>query len=272
MKFLFASDLDGTLFPNTGAPKAPGCLERTRYLLQRLQEAQIPVCYVTGRHLALGREGIQAFGLPAPDRWVCNVGTEIHDSAGAPDPEWQARLGAPLDRQALLNALADWDGLSLQEKGKQGPHKLSFYYPAPADPEMQESLIRRINQTDKRLQLIASTEEGSGRALLDIVPGRAGKRNAVAYLARRLGVHTQDVFFAGDSGNDLDLLISGVRGTLVGNTPEAVVSQWLRGQTSGSRCYFARASYGDGIIEGMRHYRLWPLPERAQQPKRRQAR
>lgn len=272
MKFLFASDLDGTLLPNTGAPKAPGCLDRTRYLLQHLQEAGIPVCYVTGRHLALGREGVQAFGLPIPDIWVCNVGTEIHDGAGTPDLEWQTRLGAPLDRQALRGALADIAELSPQEKAKQGPHKLSFYYPRPACPDLQRDIVRRLADTDKRLQLIVSTEEGSGRALLDIVPGRAGKRNAVAYLARRLGVRTGDVFFAGDSGNDLDLLISGVRGTWVGNTPEAVVSQWLRAQTSGSRCYFARAAYGDGVIEGLRHYRLWPLPERAQQPTRRQAR
>ena len=216
--FLFASDLDGTLLPNTGKPPEPGCLERTQALLQDLLEADCPVCVVSGRYRALAKQGQAAFRLSQPTWWICNVGTEVYDRTGAVDREWQSRLGPPLDREALRRALYKLSRLVPQEPQKQGPHKFSLYYPEPISRELWTEITYRIRAVRSDLQLVASVEEPTGRALLDIIPANAGKAHALWYIAKRYGLNGDRVFFAGDSGNDLDALLSGVCGVLVGNT------------------------------------------------------
>ena len=259
--FLFAADLDGTLLPNTGKPPAPGCLDRTQAFLDALLENDVPICYVTGRHLSLARKGAGTFRLPLPTWWLCNVGTEIYDAQGEPDSEWERRLGRELDPHALRQALSGIPGLSVQEAQKQGRHKFSLYYPKPASERLKAEILHRASALADGLQLIASVEESCGRALLDIIPAQAGKKHAVEYMAHRLGLPKERVFFAGDSGNDLDVLQSGVCGTLVGNTPDEVRDQAMRAQGPESRLFVAGALYGDGVIEGLDHYGFWPLAD-----------
>jgi HAD superfamily hydrolase (TIGR01484 family) len=258
--FLFAADLDGTLLPNTGKRPEPGCLERTRELLLALHGQGCPVCYVTGRHLSLARRGAGVFRLPLPTWWICNVGTEIHDRNGAADTEWSERLGAELDHRALRRALAGIPRLALQETAKQGPYKLSFYYPEPVSGYLWADIMERAAAVREGLQLVASVEESSGRALLDLIPAAAGKAHAVRHVADRYGFSGERLFFAGDSGNDLDVLLSGGCGALMGNAPREVLVQARRLEAArkGARLYAAEAYYGDGVIEGLHHYGLWP--------------
>jgi len=259
--FLFASDLDGTLLPNTGKPPTLGCLERTQTLLQALLDARCPVCVVSGRYLALAKQGQTVFRLPQPTWWICNVGTEVYDQAGVQDREWQRRLGPPLDRETLRRSLYGIARLAPQEPQKQGPHKFSFYYPEPVSRELQTEIMYRVRSVRNDLQLISSSEASSGRALLDIIPANAGKSRALWHVAERYGLTGDRVFFAGDSGNDLDALVSGVCGVLVGNTPEDVRTQPAERQQrhEEARVFVADAFYGDGIIEGLHHYGFWPF-------------
>lgn len=260
LPFLFAADLDGTLLPNAGRQPAPGCLERTQELLYELRGPGCPVCFVTGRYLFLAKHGAGVFRLPLPDWWVCNVGTEIYDRQGSPDREWRERLGPALDRKALSRAAAGIPRLVPQETRKQGMHKFSFYYPEPATRDLAIEILERIDTVREDLQLVASVEEATGRALLDLIPAAAGKPRAVAYLAARHGLSPERTFFAGDSGNDLAVLLSGIRATLVGNAPEEFRERvrWLATEQGNDRLYFAEAYYGDGVIEGLRHFGLWP--------------
>ena len=257
--FLFATDLDGTLLPNTGKHAATGCLERTQALLNELRERGCPICFVTGRYLFLAKHGASVFRLARPDWWVCNVGTEIYHQDGTPDSVWLRRLGPELDRNALSLALQAIPKMAPQEGRKQGPHKFSWYYPEPASWALQLEILECIRAVREDLQLVGSVEESSGRALLDILPAAAGKAKAVAYLAEQHGVPPHRTFFAGDSGNDLDVVLSGVRGLLVGNTPEALKerARRLAAERKGAELYCAEAYYGDGILEGLRYYGLW---------------
>jgi sucrose-6F-phosphate phosphohydrolase len=258
--FLFASDLDGTLLPNTGKVPDAGCLERTQALLHDLLEAECPVCVVSGRYLALAKQGQAVFRLPQPTWWICNVGTEIYDHTGTHDREWQERLGPPLDREALRRSLNNIARLAPQESQKQGPHKFSFYYPEPLSRELQAEILYRVREVRKDLQMIVSMEESSRRMLLDIIPANAGKSHALWYVAERYGLAGDRIFFAGDSGNDLDAVLSGVCGVLVGNTPHEVRSEAAERQRrhEDAKVFVATAYYGDGIIEGLSHYGLWP--------------
>ena len=75
-RYLLASDLDGTLIP----------LERDAQRLREVAELvnaveasdALSLAYVTGRHLSLAQEGIEEIGLPAPDWFVCDVGTSVY--------------------------------------------------------------------------------------------------------------------------------------------------------------------------------------------------
>nr|VFJ60954.1 MAG: sucrose-phosphate synthase/alpha-amylase [Candidatus Kentron sp. FM]VFJ61399.1 MAG: sucrose-phosphate synthase/alpha-amylase [Candidatus Kentron sp. FM]VFK13463.1 MAG: sucrose-phosphate synthase/alpha-amylase [Candidatus Kentron sp. FM] len=256
--FLFASDMDGTLLPNSTRGAAAGCLERTHRLLQQLKEAACPIVYITGRYLSLAREGQQTFKLPKPDYWVCNVGTEIYDSEGRPDAGWEKMLGPAFDRQKLLNTFKTIPSLVPQEDEKQGPHKFSLYYPKPVDHTLYTRISTQAKEIVDNIHLVSSVEELSGQSLLDLIPTTTGKAAALHYLSTKLGLPEDRVFFSGDSGNDFDALTSGVCGTLVGNAPEPVREQArsLGQNTVNSRLFVSRGYYGDGIIEGLLVYGL----------------
>jgi sucrose-6F-phosphate phosphohydrolase len=259
--FLFAADLDGTLLPNTTKKPPNGCLERTRALLQFLLSNDCPVCYISGRHLALAREGRKAFNLPVPSYWVCNVGTEIYDQFGRAHQSWDALLGEAFEHETMWRAIADLDeGLQLQEEEKQGPHKFSLYYPEAAPQVLQEAILQRLQALRQNIHLIHSVEEASGKGLLDVLPDNAGKAPALLFLAAANSKPPRQTFFAGDSGNDLDALISGVCGAMVGNAPAHLRSDArdLQARTAGSRLYIARDFYGDGVIEGLKAFHLLP--------------
>jgi hydroxymethylpyrimidine pyrophosphatase-like HAD family hydrolase len=66
-----------------------------------------------------------------------------------------------------------------------------------------------------------------------------------------------DVVFAGDSGNDTDALLSGVRSVLVGNAPDTLRSE-VRASAENrgllDRVYFASSHFAAGVVEGLHHF------------------
>jgi HAD superfamily hydrolase (TIGR01484 family) len=159
---------------------------------------------------------------------------------------------------AMENALSRIRGLRRQEWGKLGPHKFSLYFQGQASAELLAQIMDRLRRLRTDLRLIHSVEEVTGRALIDILPLAAGKAAALRYLAQRISVSLDRTFFAGDSNNDLDALVCGVCGTLVGNALDEVKASTraLAATTPEARLYVADAYYGDGVIEGLRHYAL----------------
>lgn len=257
-RFLFAADLDGTLLPNTTLDPPPGCLARTQRLLDALLAHDCPVCFISGRHLALARQGQQDFDLPQPSFWLCNVGSEIYDGAGVLDDGWQHLLGQRFDHDAMWRQLADIPGIRPQEDEKQGPHKFSLYAEQAATAPLQKLIASRMVNMRPDLRLVTSVEEATARGLIDILPRGAGKAAALHYICDHAGFDFNQTFFAGDSGNDLDALISGVCGTLVGNAPADVRHQaeMALAEHPAARIHFARAPYGDGVIEGLHAFAL----------------
>lgn len=257
-KFLFASDLDGTLLPNSTASAAPGCLERTRGFLEQLKAAECPIAYFTGRHLSLAREGQETFKLIEPDYWICNAGTEIYDGKGQPDAAWQETIGPALEREKLSSTFKGVPKLMPLEKELQGPHKLSFGYPGPLGDDLRTWILTQAKDILGDVRLVEGVEELTGQTLLDIIPAATGKAPALYYLWKKSGLPGKRVFYAGDSRNDLDALTSGVCGTLVKNTPPDVrkEAKELANRTANAKLLVSLGCYGDGIIEGILMYGL----------------
>ena len=211
------------------------------------------------------------YELPSPDYVISDVGTVIYQVTGHDwqqwrdwqqeiEPDW-AGLGHA-DLQVLLLDVA---GLRLQEPGKQNLHKLSYYVSLDADTESLSSDIRRrLEARGIRASLVWSIDEPNGVGLLDVLPGRADKRHAVTFLMQRNGFGLDETVFAGDSGNDLPVLVSEIPAVLVANASEAVRREALsQAAASGnpSTLYIAQGgylgmngNYTAGVLEGVVHY------------------
>lgn len=232
---LLCSDLDRTLLPNGAQPESP----EARRLLQRLADRpELTLVYVSGRHQALLRQAIEEYDLPLPDYAIGDVGTTIYDIDEIEDghwrpweswceeiaPDWRGKT-----RQDLQAWFAGIDLLRLQEPKKQNDFKLSYYAPADIEPDnLLKQLRQRLNVEGIRASLIWSIDEAADTGLQDILPERATKLHAIKFLMKHKGFAHEQTVFAGDSGNDLPALTSGLQAVLVKNARDDVRTTALR--------------------------------------------
>ena len=269
---LLATDLDRTLLPNGPQPESPLARPRFRRFAAL---AEVRLAYVTGRHKALVEQAMAEFDLPIPDFVIGDVGTslyEVHDHAWEQRPDWQAAIrvdwvahGVQLSHDKLAAALANIAEIRLQEPEKQGTCKLSYYARPLDDPSGLITAVRcRLDAIGVRCNLIWSVDETTATGLLDVLPARASKHHALEFLRQYLGIPLDHTVFAGDSGNDMEVLESRVPSVLVANARDSVreeaVARALR-HGHGDALYLAQGglgsmngNYAAGILEGVAHY------------------
>lgn len=265
---LLCSDLDRTLLPNGPQPESPQARPLLRQLAAR---PELTLAYVSGRHRALLEQAIAEYDLPLPDYAIGDVGTTIYEiKAGgwrAWDdwydeiaPDWRGKT-----REELQKLFVGIEVLRLQEPEKQNVFKLSYY--APADTGRDELLTRlrqRLGSAGIRASLIWSIDEAADTGLLDILPQHATKLNAIEFLMQYKGFAHERTVFAGDSGNDLPALTSGLQAVLVKNARDEVRDEALQRVQAGSysdRLYLAQGglfgmngNYAAGVLEGLVHF------------------
>jgi sucrose-phosphate synthase len=110
----------------------------------------------------------------------------------------------------------------------------------PPLSEIQENLER----LDLPANLIYSHNE-----FLDVLPMRASKGHAIRYLATRWNLPLGRFLVAGDSGNDVEMVVGDTLDVVVGNFSKEVAT--LRGH---HRVYFACRCHAGGVLEGIAHY------------------
>ena len=267
-RILLCTDLDRTLLPNGSQPESP----QARKLLGRLvARPELTLVYVSGRHLALLRQAIVDYGIPGPRFAVGDVGSTIYtveQGDWRPWPEWSRRIAPDWNGYsgpALAALFADLSELELQEPEKQNTFKLSYYTPVhfqrgPVLDRMQA----RLAEQGVRASLVWSIDEGADVGLLDVLPASANKLHAVRFLMETLGFDQRHTVFAGDSGNDLAVLTSGLQAVLVANAHADVVRearQLLQAAGGADRLYVAQGgllgmngNYSAGVLEGLVHF------------------
>ena len=261
---LLCTDLDRTLIPNGAQPESP----QARPLFARLASCrEVTLAYVTGRHLGLIEEAIETFDLPTPDYAIADVGATLYRSGVGRWQRWKAwdaRISpdwAGASHAELCVLLRDFAELHLQEPQKQSRHKLSFYVPLTVDVQRLIAQVQaRLSEYDISVNLIWSIDEATHQGLLDILPARANKLRAIEFLMQARGFLREQVVFAGDSGNDLDVLLSNIPAVLVTNADPTLKAQLA--DAPGDSLYLARGghlgmngNYSAGILEGLAHYR-----------------
>jgi sucrose-6F-phosphate phosphohydrolase len=262
-RFLLCTDLDRTLIPNGKQDESPHAMERFKRLVDC---AEVTLAYVTGRHRALIEQAIAEYDLPLPNFAIADVGTTIYriDQAGwSQSDEWDAQIAPDwqgLTHDELYRLLSVFPMLRLQEKEKQNRHKLSFYVPLETDAKrLLQEMDQRLKYSDIRANLIWSIDEKAALGLLDVLPVSANKLHAIRFLMQQQGFGHENTVFAGDSGNDLDVLLSSIPAVLVANADEEVRRQ--AEQAHKDTLYIAEGgylgmngNYSAGILEGIAHY------------------
>jgi sucrose-6F-phosphate phosphohydrolase len=267
-KVLLCSDLDRTILPNGPQPESPQARELLAGVAAR---TEVTLVYVTGRHEALIREAIREFLIPEPDYAIGDVGTtiyEIHNGKWVRGEVWEREIAADWrgkERQALAECLAGLPGLDLQEPQRQNRHKLSYYTLEKPDLERLLGSIReRLDCHGIRASLVWSVDEAKHVGLLDVLPERATKLHAIQFLMRQNGFFKDETIFAGDSGNDLPVLTSGLQAVLVRNAPDEVrraALQEVQSKGLSGSLYLAQGgflgmngNYAAGVLEGLAHF------------------
>lgn len=268
-RYLLCTDLDRTLLPNGMQPESPGSREAFAELAAR---PELSLAYVTGRHRELVEQAMREFGLPHPDYVIGSVGTEIYNTRGTdwqPCEKWAQELlsgAGAYTAESVDTVMQGIAGLSRQETAKQSRFKRSFY--GPVDEASVSELLAmarsRLEESGIHANLIWSVDETTATGLLDVLPPVASKLHAIEHLVRHAGFDSQFTLFAGDSGNDIEVLCSPLNAVLVANASAEVrdlaLRQAARNATT-SALYLAHGAlddlngnYSAGILEGFCHF------------------
>ncbi len=274
-RLVLCTDLDGTVVPDGRATES----SQARPTLTRLAaRPEVILVYVSGRDCGRIATAIDEHQLPVPDYAIADVGTTIYSvvetaRGGATFVRWHdwsdelARDWGGRNATQLAELLGAVPGLRLQEPDRQGRHKLSFYADLAdadlADAEMAGELTQRLRRHTIAARQIWS-RDAAGRGLVDLLPRRAGKLAAIRRLMDGRGFGPREVVFAGDSGNDLDVLTSGLAAVLVANSSDEVrrtARQEARRRGCADRLYLAsggflgmNGNYAAGVLEGLAHF------------------
>jgi sucrose-6F-phosphate phosphohydrolase len=267
-QLLLCTDLDRTLLPNGPQPES----ENARNLFSRLVSLPgVTLAYVTGRHRELVKEAIKLYQLPQPDFVIADVGSTIYELQGNDWHHWEkwereiSLDWAGKSREDLQNLFNSISTLTLQEDTRQGRHKLSYYLPLESNLQAVISTMQSLlEETNIQAALVFSIDETAGVGLLDVLPACATKRYAIEFLMFERGFDLNNTLFAGDSGNDIEVLASPIQAVLVANASEEVrnIAQ-QQAESSGYSDALCLAqggllgmngNYSAGILEGVVHF------------------
>ncbi len=267
---LLCCDLDRTVLPNGPQPESPAARPAFRELAKT---RELRLVYVTGRSERLLDEAIEQWQIPLPTLAVGDVGTTIFERDG---PTWRtmqrwwdeiAPAWRGLEAADLAERLGKISGLELQEPERQNRFKLSYYAPSNLDAEsLCHDISGQLGAMNVRASVIWSVDETNDIGLVDVLPESATKLHAVRFVGNHLGIDESRTVFAGDSGNDLPALTSGLNAVLVANATPQVRHQAINAVTARGfrdRLYVAKGAFGlngnyvAGVLEGLAHF----LPE-----------
>ncbi len=268
MRLLLCTDLDRTLLPNGPQQESEQAREIFSLYASR---PEVTLVYVSGRDKFLVQQAVDEFKIPQPDFVIADVGSTIYkidknnwqqwtlwDEEISVD--WQGKTHAE-----ILALLSGFNELKLQEQDRQKTHKLSYYLPIDIIPnKLISSIQQHLNKYQLKVNLIWSIDEQINKGLLDILPARASKSQAIEFLMQQLKFNYDETIFAGDSGNDMSVLVSPIHSILVANASDEVkaqASEEVRNNNlektlyiASGHCCHMNGNYGAGIIEGILHY------------------
>mgnify|MGYP003640536311 CR=1 FL=1 len=239
---LFSTDIDGTIYDGPTSSK-----RFKAFWSKRREDGNCPLlAYNSGRSLENTRNLIREAGLPEPEFVIGGVGTEIYDlSRNARVVEWEETLSDHWDFEEVTQLVrAHAADIEMQPAECQNPFKCSWFWRDRSSEDI-ETLATILQEAGLDAQIVYSSKRD-----LDVLPRRANKGNALAWLAEWLGVSHEDVAVAGDSGNDASMfLIDDVFRILVANAERTLINH-----VDGLDVYRAEHPCVEGTIAGLEEW------------------
>lgn len=234
---MLALDIDNVLIGDTQSLKK---------LLEWIDRHQKGTLFgvATGRSLEEALSVLRENNVPTPEVIISSVGSEIHYGPKLlPDLGWATHIHYSWRREDTVIALKEISGIELQPRENQREFKISYFVKDENGAPLEE-ISNLLASRGLKANLIYSHG-----AFLDVLPLRASKGRAIRYLSYKWSLPLQKILVAGDSGNDEEMLEGRTLGVVVGNYSEEL--EHLRGH---HQIYFAKATYADGVLEGIKHY------------------
>jgi len=244
--FVLATDLDGTFL---------GGSEAQRDALYRWIEARrdsVGLIFVTGRDPDFIVDLTRGTPIPTPDYVVGDVGTTI---AHVPDH------GHPVPIEALEAEIAEIWGNAGERirhvlKGHPGlalqPTEFRYRVSYDLDP------VAFDPAAVERVEAMGFDALISADRYFDVLPRGVSKGPSLRRLVSHLGVEGRRVLCAGDTLNDLSMLICGLPAVAVGNSEPRL----LEALPAAPHIHRAEAHGAGGIMEAIAAFRLHPeIPE-----------
>ncbi len=258
---ILATDLDGTLIPLDNTDDAyREALEEITIL------ASLPdVCLVfaTGRSYLSSLSAIAEESLPIPHFLICDVGTAIHTyengrfyQSSAYTKVMEHLMDSVLN-QRIQEELSILDFLTLQPQAHQTPFKISYYTESEHVDTFAEQASALLMRNDLPHSLIHCIDPYEDFGMIDILPTGVSKCYALKWLLQSLKISERAVVYAGDSGNDFEVLTSGLNSIVVNNASQALkdrIRLTANNRSILGNIYFAEYPATLGVREGLEHF------------------
>jgi sucrose-phosphate synthase len=235
------SDLDQNLLGD------PESLERFIADIHRHRKS-VKFGIATGRRFDSALKVMRRHGIPEPDILITSGGTEIYYAPKlTADIVWRKHIDYQWTPSIVREVLDELPGMKRQPKEEQSLYKVSYYIDPEQAPDLEE-----INSLLHQRGLAVNTSLAFGQ-FLDVLPIRASKGLALRYVADRWHIPLQNIFVAGGSGADEDMMRGNTLAAVVGNRHNEELSQLMDVEN----IYFAEHAYAAGILEAIEHYHFF---------------
>jgi HAD superfamily hydrolase (TIGR01484 family) len=244
-RMVLATDLDGTFLGGSDEDR-----DQLYDWVQRRRDS-VGLVFVTGRDPDFIADLCASGRVPWPDYVVGDVGTTIaHVAPGrgvTPIPELEADIASIWgDRGATVRQnLAGLPGLTVQETAFR--YRVSY----DMDPDrFDRSAIEIVEGLGADVLI-------SDNRFFDVLPRGISKGPSLLRLIAHLGVDGSRVLAAGDTLNDLSMLVAGTPAVAVGGAEAAL----LQALPEEGQIHRARAIGAAGITEAIAVFDLHPAAE-----------
>ncbi|MBF9035285.1 HAD-IIB family hydrolase [Rhodobacterales bacterium HKCCE2091] len=243
--FTLATDLDGTFLGGSDADRARlyGWIEDNR--------DTIGLIFVTGRDPEF-IEDLTAGDVPRPDYVVGDVGTTIAEMGPGPVtpiPALEAEIAAAWGDggERVRAALDGISGLTLQ------PTEFRYRVSYDMDPEALDPAAHDI-VAGLGYDVLTSADR-----FFDVLPRGISKGPSILRLVDHLGLPRDGVLVAGDTLNDLSMLVTPLPAVAVGGSEPALLAA-LDANGGAPNLHRAEAIGAGGILEAVAAFNLHPTP------------
>lgn len=218
-----------------------------RRFIEQLQHNRKRTAFAiaSGRGLKSVLMLLKLYDIPMPDVLITAMGSEIYYAPRLSfDIAWKRHIDHLWNPAAVHHLLDPLPGLQLQPRDEQQPYKISYYVDHDKAPSL-DGIIRMLHQNDETVNAFLYQER-----LLDILPIRASKGQALRYFCEQWEIPLKRVLVAGGTAAEEDMMR--------GNTLGAVVSQQYRDElvplADIDGIYFANNHYAAGLLEAIDYY------------------